>query len=441
MRSRRLAIPVLALALALGPGARAKDGSVRSLTILHTNDLHGRMLPDPQGRGGFARLAAAIRRECDHARACLVLDAGDLAQGSPVSSIYRGVPIFEVANLVGFDASTLGNHEFDYGWRMIPRFREAARFPIITANVVDDDGALLADRAWVVLKRGGVRVGIIGVLTGELRFLTTSDRIGPWQVLPVVKTVGRHATEVARRADLVVVLGHLSDEEEDAILAELPGVPLLVSGHEHDGLDVPKVVDGRVGVRVRGYGRELGRLDLQVDVEADAVVDWKWKTIPIEAEGPEPDPRVAARVARWEAAVADRTEEVIGEAKRLFPREEIRTLLERILRESEGADLAYVNPGGIRDTLPPGPLRVRHVWNVMPFDNHVVVGELAGRDLPDWLVKERGLDPDATYRLATMDFCVATWRDRGSADPTVVDTGRLVRDVMVEWIRKRQVLE
>jgi len=431
----------LVLALVLGPGARAADDPVRSLTILHTNDLHARMLPDDRGRGGFARLAAAIRRECDGARACLVLDAGDLVQGSPVSSVYQGVPIFEVANLMGIDASTLGNHEFDYGWRMIPRYRKAARFPIVTANVVDDDGDLLADRPWVVLKTGGVRVGIIGVLTADLPFLTTSDKIGPWRVLPVVTTVARYAAEVARQADLVVVLGHLEEEEEDAILAEVPGVPVLVSGHEHDGLDAPKVVDGRVGVRVRGYGRELGRLDLRIDVERDAVVDWKWKAIAIEAEGLEPDPRVAERVAAWESEIAERTEEIIGEAKRFFPRDEVRALLERILRESAGADLAYVNPGGIRDTLSPGPIRVRHVWEIMPFDNHVVVGEFAARDLPSWLVKERGLDPDRTYRLATMDFCVATWKDRGTADLKVTDTGRWVRDVMVEWIRKRQVLD
>jgi 2',3'-cyclic-nucleotide 2'-phosphodiesterase (5'-nucleotidase family) len=119
----------------------------------------------------------------------------------------------------------------------------------------------------------------------------------------------------------------------------------------------------------------------------------------------------------------------------------VRALVERALRETMHADLAYVNPGGIRDSLPRGTIRVRHVWNVMPFDNHVVVGEFAGRDLPRSLVEERRLDPDTIYRLATMDFCAATWKDRGAADLPFTNTGRLVRDVIIDWIRKRGVLE
>jgi 2',3'-cyclic-nucleotide 2'-phosphodiesterase (5'-nucleotidase family) len=439
MRARPLAILAWALLVVLGCGA-SEDGP-RSLTILHTNDLHARFLPDDRNRGGFAHLATAIRRECGRAEACLVLDAGDLVQGSPVSSLHKGLPVFEVANLMGFDASTLGNHEFDYGWRMIPRYLEAAEFPLVTANVVDDEGALLADRPWIVLEAGGIRVGVIGVLTAELPYLTTSDKIGPWNVLPVVASVVRHAREVAKQSDLVIVLGHLTDAEEDAILAQVPGVPVVISGHGHDGLPGPKVVDGRVCVRSRAYGRELGRLDLRVDTRSGTLVDWSWKTIPIDAKRIEPDSRVAERIDQWESEIATQTGETIGESKRTIPREEVRTLVERALRETLRADLAYVNPGGIRDAFPEGPLRVRHVWNVMPFDNHVVVGEFAGRELPRWLVNERRLDVKRTYRLVTMDFCVTTWRDRGSADLAVTDTGRLVRDVIVEWIRARGVIE
>jgi 2',3'-cyclic-nucleotide 2'-phosphodiesterase (5'-nucleotidase family) len=431
----------LALALVLAAGCGASDESIRSLTILHTNDLHARFLPDDEDRGGFAHLAGAIRSECDRVEACLVLDAGDLVQGSPVSSLHRGVPVFDVANLMGIDVTTLGNHEFDYGWETIAKFLETAEFPVVTANVVDDEGTLLADEPYVVLEAGGIRVGVIGVLTEDLPYLTTSDKFEPWQILPVAETVDRYLPEVAKQADLVVVLGHLLDEEETAILERARDIPVVVSGHGHDRREGPKVVDGRVGVRVEGYGRELGRLDLRVDVRSRTVVDWSWRAIPIDASRLEPDPAVAKRVDAWEAEVAERADVAIGEARRHLPHDEVRTLVEQALRETMQADLAYVNPGGIRDALPRGSILVRHVWNVMPFDNHVVVGEFAGRELPRWLAAERGLEPDRTYRLVTMDFCVATWRDRGTADLAVTDTGLLVRDVIVEWIRKRGVLE
>jgi 2',3'-cyclic-nucleotide 2'-phosphodiesterase (5'-nucleotidase family) len=425
--------------VALG-GCVAGDPPPRTLTILHTNDLHARLVPDDGGRGGFAPLAALIERECARAAACLVLDGGDLVQGSAASSVSRGIAAFDVANHLGLDASTLGNHEFDYGWEMIPRYREAARFPIVTANVVDPDGKLLADAAWTVLESSGVRVGVIGVLTEELPRLTVAARYTPWRVLPVVETVRRYLPEVARRADLVVVLGHLTDDEETALVSEVEGIAAVVSGHGHARLDPPRVVDGRVAVRVAAYGRELGRLELRLGGEPLAVVGWDWQALPVRAGGGSL-PAAAARVGHWEAQVRAATDRPIGESRRAFSRQETREILERALRESTGADLGYVNPGGVRDDLPRGRLLARHVWDVMPFDNTVVVGEFLGRDLPRFLVEERGLEPGRRYRLATMDFVAATWRERGAARLEFEDTGRLVRDVVIDWIRDRAVLE
>jgi 2',3'-cyclic-nucleotide 2'-phosphodiesterase (5'-nucleotidase family) len=434
-----LSILVVTVLLVVGCGASRQ--SIHRLTILHTNDLHARLLPDDRDRGGFARLAAAIRRECARAEACLVLDAGDLVQGSPVSSLYRGVPVFDVANLLGLDASTLGNHEFDYGWETIPRFLEAAEFPVVAANVADARGNVAGDAPYIVLEAGGIHVGVIGVLTARLDTLTVSRNVGPWKVLPVVETIEHYLPEVRRRSDLVVVVGHLLEDEENAILSGIQGVSVLVAGHGHEGLDGPKVVDGRLAVRVRGYGLELGRLDLGLDAESGTVVDWEWEAIPILARSVDPDRRTAERVAYWESKVTEVVDVAIGEARRSLRPDEVRSLIERALRDGTGADLAYVNPGGVRDSLPRGPLLARHVWNVMPFDNHVVVGEFAGRELPRWLVEERRLDPDRTYRLATMDFVAATWEERGSADLAFTDTGRLVRDVIIDWIRERGVID
>ena len=135
----------IAVALLL-PSAPARD-AIRSVTILHTNDLHARLLPSDRGDGGFAQMAAAIRRERENCSSCLLLNAGDLVQGTPVSTIFRGVPVYEIANLFGFDAATLGNHEFDYGWQTTTRFLKLARYPTVTANIVDESGKLLAQKA------------------------------------------------------------------------------------------------------------------------------------------------------------------------------------------------------------------------------------------------------------------------------------------------------
>src|SRR5204863_7812022 len=124
---------VAALALLL---CTALASEVRTLTILHTDDLHSRLMPLENKRGGFAYLASVLRRERADCRDCILLNAGDVAQGTPVSTIFHGLPVFEIANLLGYDAATLGNHDFDYGWMQARKFIDVAKYPIVSANIV-----------------------------------------------------------------------------------------------------------------------------------------------------------------------------------------------------------------------------------------------------------------------------------------------------------------
>ena len=104
----------------------------------------------------------------------------------------------EIANLLGLDASTLGNHEFDYGWRRVEEFMRIAHFPIVSANIVDKDGKTMT-RPYVILTAGGIRVGVIGAILGDLvGTVITPEDAGPFHVLPVVETVRKYAERVAR---------------------------------------------------------------------------------------------------------------------------------------------------------------------------------------------------------------------------------------------------
>src|SRR4051794_23627231 len=134
---RRPIARLLAATLLVSASALAE---IRTLTILHVNDLHARLTPLDNGNGGFAYLAAALKRERAGCKDCILLNAGDVVQGSPVSTIFHGLPVYELANLFGIDVSTLGNHEFDYGWPQAQKFLQMAKFPIVTANIEDDKG-------------------------------------------------------------------------------------------------------------------------------------------------------------------------------------------------------------------------------------------------------------------------------------------------------------
>ena len=436
-RPRRIMVLLLAAAACLA-------GQTRPLTILHTNDLHARLLPLEGGRGGFAQLAAVIRQEREGCGSCLLLNAGDLVQGSPVSTMYRGLPVYEIANLFGFDVSTMGNHDFDYGWQRLREFMKTARYPMVSANVADERGALLAKKPYVVRKVGGLRVAVIGIETEQLGSLTTPKLLGPWRVMPIAAAVRRYAEEARRKADLVVLLAHLTPAEEQQLLAGAPEVPVIVSGHTHHGIPAAMERDGRVLVRAKAYTEELGRLDLQVDTKTKRVASWKWRAIPVDARAVKPAPDVVKRVEHWEREVSKQVDVPVAESRRDFTKAEVRALMEAAMRERLGADFAFMNFGGVRDVFPRGRILARHVWNIMPFDNKVVVGRFKGSRLPEAATRGAAVDPDREYTLATSDFSAA---NQGSATELratglVFSTeGPLLRDVLLEWVKAKKVLE
>lgn len=427
----------LLLCLALAPGR----SEVRKLTIVHTNDLHARFLPDANGEGGFAPLATALRRETAGCSWCLVLNAGDSVQGTPVSTLFRGLPIYEVLNHMRPDVATLGNHEFDYGWQQIRNFLRTARFPIVSANVQDDSGRLLTREAYVVRTVNGLRVAVIGAMTADLPTITFPKDVGPWKALPVLETICRYAAPLRDRVDLLVVLGHIAPAEEDALLAQAPEIGVIISGHTHAGLEQPKKAGERILVRVKSYAVELGRLDLQIDTEKKSPASSTWKRIPIDSSLPAA-PDILRLVNRWEKKVAKIVDVPIGESRRELPEPEVKLLMERAMIEETGADLAYMNLTGVRGFLPKGKLLARHVWTVMPFDNRIALGTVKGRDLPKVVRDGQPIDPDRDYLLAVPDFIAANQKTYlGTDNLAFPRTGPLQRDALIHWIQKKKVLE
>jgi len=417
---------------------------IRTLTILHTNDVHAHFLPNDANLGGFAYLASAIRQERAHCSDCLLLNAGDLVQGTPVSTIYHGLPVFEVANLFGYDAATLGNHEFDYGWMQARKFISTATYPIVTANLVNAQGELFTPKPYVILKVNQLRVAVIGGMTEDLHTLTNPSSMGEWHTTPLVEAVRQCAAELRGQADLIVLLAHINGSEEQAILESVPDVQVSVTGHIHTGLTEARSRDGRVLVRVKSYGVELGRLDLKVDTDTHKLADWKWKRIPIDSTKITPAADVAAMVDKWETQVKAVVDRPLAVSKREFTEHQLKGLMESALREETGADFVFINTGGVRDTLPKGQLLERHIWNIMPFDNLLVVGTFKGKDLPAVVLGDRKVDPDREYTLAVSDFTAANQSTAENLRSTGLQFPRqlgLVRDLLIDWFRKKKVIE
>jgi 2',3'-cyclic-nucleotide 2'-phosphodiesterase (5'-nucleotidase family) len=359
--------------------------------------------------------------------------------------MFKGIPIYEIANRIAPDAFTLGNHDFDYGWQQMAEFRRTAKFPILSANAFGPDGKPLAGATHTILRVNGLRVGIIGVLMSDLltNYLTPQTA-GPIRVEPVVESVRRIAREIAPVTDVLVVLGHISPLDGAAVLREVPEVHVVVEGHSHRGLAEMDQVDGRVRVEGRGYGIEVGRLDLEVDTESRKIRSAKWTKLAVDTAAVQPAPDVDELVRKWEQRVSAVVDRPVAEARRDFDPPDVLKLIEQAMREELGADFAVMNRRGVRDRLPKGTVRERAIWNIMPFDNVMMTARVKGSDVPPQLSRGATLDPQKEYVLALHDFSVgneAQRRELGVERISFTPTDRVLRDLLIDWVRKKKVLE
>jgi len=288
-----------------------------------------------------------------------------------------------------------------------------------------------------------MRVAVIGLITDSLKDLSTPALMGPWRTTPVYETIRRVAAEARKKADVVVLLGHLDGIEEAAVLHNTPDIAIEVSGHVHVGMQATLSEGNRVLVRVQAYGEELGRLETVVDKETKSLASWNWKRITVDDKAPVAED-VAAQVKHWEDEVAKAVDQPIGEARRQIAKAELKALIEQAMCAATGADFAFMNAGGVRDVLPKGQLLARHVWNIMPFDNLVVTGRFKGSELRSVVTAGKTIDPAKEYTLAVSDFTAANQSAPSQLGASGLQFGRdgpLLRDVIIDWVRKQKVLE
>ncbi|MES2387598.1 MAG: metallophosphoesterase [Bacteroidota bacterium] len=279
--NRRLFIQntvVAGAALALAP-QWAMGAKETRLTVLHTNDMHSRIDPFPAeggkfaGLGGMARRAAMISKIRQEHGNVLLLDAGDVFQGTPYFNYYGGEPEFKLMSRMGYDAATLGNHDFDNGLEGLKRMLPHAKFPFINANY-DFSGTILSGQfaPYKIFDKGGIKVGVYG-LGIELKGLVADKNFGNTKYLdPVTKAKETAALLRSKGCHLVICLSHLglfydTDRISDRRLApQATGTDLIIGGHTHTLLEKPEnytTTDGSpIMVNQVGWaGICLGRID------------------------------------------------------------------------------------------------------------------------------------------------------------------------------------
>jgi 5'-nucleotidase len=438
--------PVLLLSVLVAckaPPKAAVDDAPVTLTVLSMNDFHGALyetsVPGDKESGlaigGLPWLHAAVQAHRADDPELLLLDGGDEFQGSWPVNATKGRGSVEALTLLGVDASALGNHEFDYGGiegghplrGALERAAAAAPYPLLSANVYNDDGSRYAPEGiapFTVLERKGKRIAIIGLSTIDTPQVTVPANVEGLEFRDVVQSVRDILPEVqATEPDVTVLVGHLTgkcdtpsylgapaadcmpDGEIGQLLTELPPgtFDVMVLGHAHTLLQ-QRIGDTFV-LESRAKGHVLSRLDLVVgpdgvDLDASTLHEpWAlthppadpgcsgeaFPTEPLEVGGRTltPSTEAVALIAALENEVGSLCTE-LGCVD--HPMEKGRThetelgswMADAMRATWPEADLAIQNGGGIRSDLPAGTLRREHLQNVMPFDNRTLLVEMTG---------------------------------------------------------------
>ena len=385
---------VACAAVATAPAMASDDWN---LTIFHTNDMHGAFLPQPATWrddeaevGGMVALAWHLAEQRQTAPADLLLDAGDFMTGNPICDIadggVQGAGFVAMMNALGYDAGVIGNHEFDLGRANARALAARATFPLLAADILNEQGEYEFPHKPLILARGGLKIGVMGISCTGLFRVTSASRTGGLSLRKQVTVVLEMIQELDPQTDLLVLITHNGVTGDKALARQLAGsgLDIIVGGHSHTRLKQPLEVEGIIIVQAGSKRKNLGRLNLLV--QDDRVVAYDGRLISLTADGATAPSELTTLVAEYERRVLGEFGEVIGKLEGDWRRDgrkesNIGNYLCDRLRERADADVAFLNSGGIRKNLPAGPITILDVKEILPFANNLVTFDVTGAEL------------------------------------------------------------
>lgn len=311
----------------------------KRFTILHSNDMHGDFLAEVQGDGGklvggLALLSGYINQVRREEENVIYAISGDMVQGSIIDSEYKGISTIEIMNYLAPDVVTLGNHEFDYGLPHLLFLEKMANFPIVNANLYIRKYNKRLMQPYHIMRVAGFDILFIGIVTDKvIDALKRDSDIGSFISLEDAAAEVGKITNAYKGddIDLTVLLTHIgfeSDCELAAMLRPEWGVDMIIGGHSHTMLEQPARVND-ILIAQAGVGTDqVGRFDIVVDDDTNAIVDYRWQLIPI-AEGiAEPDHDLQAYIDSFKEVVDRKYNTIVCK---------LATKLTHPLREEESA--------------------------------------------------------------------------------------------------------
>jgi len=437
LHTSSVGIIALVAVLAAAPAASQQQ----TVTILHTSDMHGSVLPwddfrDRPADGSLAQvstMAKAIRAEAGHP--VLLLDSGDTIQGTPLEQFVHvrwsePSPIIAAMNEAGYDAMAVGNHEFNFGLEVLDRARRQAGFPLLSANSVNAATGEPAFPTHAVFTAGEVRVGVIGLVTPNIPGWERPEHYRGLAFRPMSEVAAELAVHLREDegCDLIVVLAHTGFERglDDGTtsgteyenfawrLSRVPGIDLLLTGHTHENIP-PRMLDGVIVSQPAARARFLTRIDLVLEPSDDGwrIASWDGWNLP--TADAEPDPAITKETAAAHRRVAESLDGPVGRVEADLSVAGCRLhdcapldLIHAVQLDASGAELSLASL--LTDRTPDlaaGPVTWRWVYAFYVYPNTLVKLQLTGRQIADVLEHSaryyRGVDcaPDGPCAVVT----------------------------------------
>jgi 5'-nucleotidase/UDP-sugar diphosphatase len=489
---------LLATALFVSCSQLKPESKGVKLTILHTNDHHGRFWANRDGEYGLAARATlinSIREEVKKGGGeILLLDAGDVNTGVPQSDLLDAEPDFRGMNALKYDAMAVGNHEFDNSLNIIKKQqKEWAKFPFLSANIYYNNGERVFP-SHITKNIGGKKVVIFGLTTEDTPKKSAPKNSEGLKFRPAVEEAKTLVPELRPKADVLIAVthtGHYVDENHgpDApgdvtIARQAKGIDLIVGGHTQKPLFEPDIQNGTIIVQAYEWGKYVGKIDLEITDKKVKLLSYK--LIPVNLkdskEKIKADPQMEALLKPFKDQGDKFLQLKIGTADKNFSgeREIIRfketslgNLVAKSLKNKFKADIGLMNAGGIRDSLYEGKVTIESVMMVLPFAGEIVTADLKGDELKKYLeyvvvnqlpgsgsfphmsgvnivlnkaqgkieslkVNGKEVDPSKTYQIALPEFIA----NGGDKYPAVKyrKYGYVDADVLKEYIQKIKTL-
>ena len=419
---RALAGGLLAAA-ALSCAHRTTD----TVTILHTNDIHGHIREGADGVGGMAYVGGYIRGVKAQRPDTLVLDGGDINnKGDMLPGVTRGRALYEVMGMIGYDAAAPGNHDFVYGVEHLQDLARWGAFPVLCLNALDEAGHRVLPGSQI-FDVDGVRVGVIGV--------TVQRGEGTLSLEDTCPLLAQEAERLEPETHLLVAVCHLSSAQCSEASRAVPAIDVFVGGHSHEALQEPIVV-GETGALVIEAGesaRYVGSLKVKVDLDTGEIVRHKGKLVLMKHKRSRCDPELRAWIAQREREMCPQVAEPVGRCEQEVTRRGMAKLLAAAFLDTGEADVARVRSGTFCRGLPAGTITYNALYQTFRVgEQPAVIVDLAGQDILTYLEEAPRASDVSQWAGFVADMAFPDPEKSGKVAATSLDPNRTYRVMLPE---------